>query len=135
MFTIAFFSSWLAYLVITFALGFIWHLVVFRSLYRRLGIYTRIDDPIIPLGLLAMLIQGAVLAYLYPLVADGAHPARDGILFGLLLGLFMASSAVIAEAAKQRVTSLRTWFAVESTYYAIQFTLAGLAIGFINTVL
>ena len=103
--------------------------------YRKLAIYTRIDDPIVPLGFLAMLLQGALLAYLYPLVAQGSHPASDGLRFGLLMGLFIASSAVIAEAAKQRVTSLRTWFVVESLYYAIQFSLSGLAIGLIYGVL
>ena len=46
----AFYGSWLAYLIITFALGFLWHLVVFKDLYRRLAIYTRIDDPIVPRG-------------------------------------------------------------------------------------
>ena len=70
MFTAAFYGSWFAYVAITFALGFVWHLVVFKNLYHRLAIYTRLDDPIIPLGLLSMLIQGAVLAYLYPEVVD-----------------------------------------------------------------
>jgi hypothetical protein len=135
MFTTAFFGSWLAYLIITFALGFIWHLIAFKDLYRKLAIYTRIDDPIVPLGFLAMLLQGAVLAYLYPFVAQGSHPVSDGLTFGLLMGLFIASSAVIAEAAKQRVTSLRTWFVVESLYYIIQFSLSGLAIGFIYDML
>ena len=131
MFTIAFFGSWFAYLVITFAMGFIWHLRLFKGLYQRLAIYSRIDDPIVPLGFLAMVIQGALLAYLYPLLPHGNSPILDGIKFGLLMGLFIASSAVIAEAAKQRVTSLPTWLLVESSYYALQFSLAGLAIGLI----
>lgn len=131
MFTAAFFGSWLAYLMITFALGFFWHLKLFKALYDRLAIYTRLDDPIIPLGLLSMAIQGAVLAYLYPLVAQGASPVADGLRFGAVMGLFIASSAVLAEAGKQRVTSLATWIGVESIYYAIQFALTGVAIGLI----
>ncbi len=131
MFTAAFYGSWFAYLAITFALGFIWHLVVFKDLYRRLAIYTRLDEPIIPLGFLSMLIQGAVLAYLYPQVVDIQGSVFEGITFSLLMGLFIASSAVIAEAAKQRVTSLRIWFVVESLYYLIQFLLAGLAMSYI----
>jgi hypothetical protein len=135
MFIAAFYGSWFAYLVITFALGFIWHLVVFKDLYRRLAIYTRLDEPIIPLGLLSMLIQGAVLAYLYPHIVDIQGSVIDGITFSLLMGLFIASSAVIAEAGKQRVTSLRIWFVVESLYYLIQFSLAGLAISLIYATL
>lgn len=131
MFTAKFFGSWFAYLVITFAMGFVWHLVIFKELYAELGIFTRIDDPIIPLGFTAMLIQGAVLAYLYPLIAKSGNPISEGLKFGLLMGLFIASSAVIAEAAKQRVSSLPTWLVVESVYYAIQFSLSGIAIAFI----
>ena len=127
MFTAVFFGSWFAYVAITFALGFVWHLVVFKNLYHRLAIYTRLDDPIIPLGLLSMLIQGAVLAYLYPKVVDIHGSVFEGITFSLLMRLFLASSAVIAEVAKQRVTSLRIWFVVESLYYLIQFLLTGLA--------
>jgi hypothetical protein len=66
-----------------------------------------------------MLIQGAVLAYLYPQVVDVQGSVFEGLSFSLLMGLFLASSAVIAEAAKQRVASLRTWFVVESLYYPI----------------
>jgi hypothetical protein len=51
------------------------------------------------------------------------------------MGLFIASSAVIAEAAKQRVSSLRTWFVVETLYYLIQFSLCGVAISFIYSTL
>ena len=135
MFTTAFYGSWFAYVAITFALGFIWHLMVFKSLYRRLAIYTRFDEPIIPLGLLSMLIQGAVLAYLYPQVVDVQDSMFAGIRFSLLMGLFIASSAVIAEAAKQRVTSLRIWIVVESLYYLIQFLLVGLAMSYIYSTL
>ena len=133
MFGTSFFASWLAYVVVTFAMGFVWHLVLFKELYAKLGIYSRLDDPIIPLGLSAMLVQGAVLAYLYPLLARPGSPAFEGLRFGLIMGLFIASSAVLAEAAKQRVTSLPTWLVVESIYYAIQFSLCGIAIAFVHS--
>ncbi|OYW74025.1 MAG: hypothetical protein B7Z37_19355 [Verrucomicrobia bacterium 12-59-8] len=119
-----------AYIVTTFILGFVWHLVLFKSTYQRLGIFSRIDDPIIPLGLTAMILQGLVLAYLYPLVSNGGAVLFEGLRFGLIMGLFIASSAVFAEAAKQRVTSLPTWLLLESVYYLIQFSLAGIAIAF-----
>jgi hypothetical protein len=132
MFNAAFFGSWLVYVVVTFAMGFVWHLLLFKDLYVKLGIYSRLDDPIVPLGLSAMLIQGAVLAYLYPLFAKQGNFLIEGLRFGLLMGLFLASSAVLAEAAKQRVTSLPTWLVVEAIYYAIQFSLCGIAIAFVH---
>ena len=120
-----------AYIVVTFILGFVWHLVLFKKTYQRLGIFSRIDDPIIPLGLTAMILQGLVLAYLYPHIFTGGPFLSEGLRFGLLMGLFIASSAVFAEAAKQRVTSLPIWLALESAYYLIQFGLSGIAIAFV----
>ncbi len=133
MFNASFLGTWLAYVVVTFAMGFVWHLVLFKRLYAKLAIYSRLDDPIIPLGLAAMLIQGAILAYLYPLLSGSGGPVFEGVRFGLIMGAFIASSAVVAEAAKQRVTSLPTWLLVESAYYAIQFCLGGVAIAVVHS--
>lgn len=124
-------GAWFAYLVVTFAMGYVWHLVLFKDLYARLAIFSRLDDPVVPLGFAAMFVQGGVLAYLYPKVASEGPLVLEGLSFGLLMGLFIASSAVLAEAAKQRVSSLSTWLAIETTYYALQFGLAGIAIAFV----
>lgn len=126
-----FFGAWGAYLGVTFAAGFVWHLILFKQLYKDLGIFSRIDDPIIPLGFAAMLIQGAVLAYLYPRVSKRREPTKEGLSFGIIMGVLMLSSAVIAEAAKQRVSSLPTWLIVESIYYLLQFGVSGMLIGII----
>ena len=53
----------LAYLVPTFALGFIWHLMLFESYYEHLAIYRK--DIIIPFGFLSMLVQAFVFAWIY----------------------------------------------------------------------
>ena len=42
----------LAYLVPTFALGFVWHLLAFKGYYDALAMYRR--DVIIPFGFLSM---------------------------------------------------------------------------------
>lgn len=133
MFNASFLGSWLAYVVVTFALGFVWHLILFKQLYAKLAIYSRLDDPIVPLGLAAMVVQGAVLAYLYPVFARPGNVVQEGLRFGLIMGLFIASSAVLAEAAKQRVSSLPTWLMIETAYYAIQFSLCGVAIAIVSS--
>ena len=51
----------LAYLVPTFALGFVWHLVLFESYYDAMAIYR--PDIIIPFGFLSMVIQAVVFAW------------------------------------------------------------------------
>ena len=57
-----FIGAWISYVLVTFAMGFVWHLIAFKKIYDELAIFSRIDDPIIPLGFAAMLIQGGILA-------------------------------------------------------------------------
>ena len=129
--TKTFLAGWISYLVVTFALGYVWHLVAFKDLYARLAIFTRLDDPIVPLGFTAMVIQGAVMSYLFPLLSKpNKSVVSNGLRFGLVTGLFIASSAVLAEAAKMKVTSISMWLFVETIYYAIQFALCGIAMAY-----
>jgi hypothetical protein len=115
-------------LAVMFAFAAGWHLVVFKDLYARLAIYTR-AEPIIPLGLISMLLQALIFAYLFPIFAAGKPPILAGLGFGLLMGVLMGSIGALAEAGKQNVTSLSTFLTLESAFYAIQYTVVGLVIG------
>ena len=55
----------LVYILFSMALGMSWHFIFFKELYHDLGIYNRVE-PIIPLGMASMIIQGFIIAYLYP---------------------------------------------------------------------
>ena len=125
-----FLLAWGVYVVLTFAIAASWHLAIFKEVYDHLGIYTR-KEPIIALGVLTMVIQGTVMAYLYPLYYRGGKPLRQGALFGVIMGAFLGSYAVLADAAKNEVSSLSTWIALESVYYILQFAVVGAAIGLI----
>jgi hypothetical protein len=118
----------LAYVFCTFLIAAPWHLVLFKPVYDELAIFTR-KEPLIPLGLISMLMQGLVLSYLYPLFAQARHSVKTGAVFGLLMGVLLASSAVFAEAGKQNVTSLSTWLLLESLYYLFQFSIVGAVMG------
>jgi hypothetical protein len=124
---------WMAaasYLILTFVIAGTWHLTLFKNVHARLGAFTR-PKPIIALGLLSMVLQAAVVAYLYPLFYRGGAPATEGAVFGLLLGVFMGSNAVLAEAGKNQVGSLRTWIPLEGVYYLLQFVVVGIVIGLV----
>jgi len=118
----------IAYIVVTFVVAASWHLLFFKDLYDQLAIFTR-KEPLIPLGITSIIIQALVLAYLYPLLYRGGSPAKEGLRFGLLIGVLMASIAVFAEAGKQNVSSLSTWLVFETAYYLLQFGALGVLIG------
>ena len=120
----------IGYIVVTFVIAAGWHLALFKDLYDQLGIFTR-KEPLIHLGLISMVLQALVLAYLYPIFRKGLSPATEGLKFGILMGIFMGSNAVFAEAGKQEVTSLSTWLLLESIYYLFQFAIVGMVVGLI----
>jgi hypothetical protein len=120
----------LAYVVPSMLLAVPWHLHWFKQDYQDFGIYTR-ADPIIPLGLATMLIQGVVLAVIYPRWYRGGAPAAAGIRFGLLLGLFLYSVATLATLAKAEVSDPWRFILLSGVFHAIQFTVAGAGIGLV----
>ena len=120
----------LAYIIVTFIIAAGWHLGLFKDIYDQLAIFTR-KEPLIHLGVTSMILQGLVLAYIYPLFRKTGKPVNEGLKFGLLMGIFMGSNAVFAEAGKQEVTYLSTWLLLESVYYLFQFAIVGIVIGLV----
>jgi hypothetical protein len=115
-----------AYVLPTFPLGFVWHLVVFARQYHALQIYR--PDVIIPFGLLSMLIQGALLSWLFPKIArDDVDVSwiRQGLKFGLLVGLFAWTLTTIAVAAKHVMTSVPLFLALETGFTIVQYAIVG----------
>jgi hypothetical protein len=113
-----------AYLVPTFALGFAWHLVLFAPQYHTLRIYR--PDVIIPFGLLSMFVQGAILSWLFPKVMRANAPwIQQGLKFGLQVGLFAWSFSTVAVAAKNAMTSVPLYLALETGFTFVQYAIVG----------
>jgi hypothetical protein len=110
----------IAYIVPTFILGFVWHLVLFEGYYDRLAMYR--EDIIIPFGLLSMLIQAVLFAWLY----DKAFATRPGswlsrALFYAVVGALLSwSFSTIAVAAKNVMTSVPDYLVIETAFTAVQ---------------
>ena len=109
-----------AYLVPTFLLGFVWHLVLFKQYYDRLAIYRA--DVIIPFGLLSMTIQAVWFAWVYercfarsdttPMLRMSTYAA-----FGAALSW---SFSTIAVAAKNVMSSVPDYLWIETGYTIAQ---------------
>jgi hypothetical protein len=54
-----------AYFIVTMSIAVVWHLVIFHEKYLEMGAFTRIE-PIMPLGMTAIILQAIVFAYFYP---------------------------------------------------------------------
>jgi|SRR6185312_370011 hypothetical protein len=121
----------LAYIVPTMILGYVWHLIVFKGLYDSLGIYNR-AQPIIPLGFFSMIMQGLIMAYLYPFYAGTKSTFGKAIAFSLIIGLFLYSVSTVANAAKIQVSSMADWFLIQTAFHLLQFGIVGVLIGLVS---
>ena len=116
----------LAYTAVTFPWAVVWHVVLFENLYLGFGYFG--GEPHFLLGFLSILVQGALLSLLYPLVSLAGTGARRGLKFAGLVGLFFWTSHVLAFVAKQVPPQAGLFVLMESGYLAVQFGVFGLLI-------
>jgi ABC-type sugar transport system permease subunit len=114
-----------AYLAPTFALGFVWHLILFTHFYDALGIYRK--DVIIPFGFLSMLIQAAVFAWIYQKVFSrrGGTLMSRGLAHAAFGAVLSWSFTTIAVAAKNVMTSVPNYLVIETAFTAVQWAIVG----------
>lgn len=121
-------SFWLgvaAYLVPSFPIAYVWHLVAFAAAYDALGIYR--PDPIIPFGLASMVIQGLAFSWVYPRLfpTRGRAIIRPGLTYGLALAVLSWSFTTLAVAAKNIMSSVPLYLVMETGFTLLQFLIVG----------
>lgn len=113
----------LVYLLPTFALGFVWHLVLFDAYYANLNIYR--NDIIIPLGFLSMVIQAIVFAWIYDkgFAKSARAPLRKAVDYGLLGAVLSWSYTTLAVAAKNVMSSVPDYLLIETAFTLVQWAM------------
>ncbi|HJU75184.1 MAG TPA: hypothetical protein VJ717_15690 [Gemmatimonadaceae bacterium] len=120
----------LAYMLSTFAVQGASHFAINADHFAGISIMR--EEPIVPMGLLSMMIQGLVFAFLFPAFNRGTNSIRNGVVFSWTLGAFLASYIVLGEAGKYAIPSIPAWIAVELSAAAVQFTLFGVLLGLVH---
>ncbi len=123
------FMAALAYPLIVFPLAIVWHLVLFKDSYMAFGYFD--GEPNIAVGLASMVVQGAVLAVIYPMFRLGRDGLARATKFAALLGLFFWTSHVLALVAKQNVPQAGTYILMETVYLCLQFGLFAVVLALI----
>lgn len=118
-----------AYIFSTFVTQATSHFVVNAEHYASIA-YMR-AEPIMPLGVLAMLVQGLALSYLHSRSEFAGRSMMSSLIFSWLAGAILVSYIAFAEAAKYAVPAVGSWLATEVIWGFIQFTIFGLLLGLI----
>lgn len=110
----------LGYLVPTFALGFVWHLVLFKDYYESLAIYR--TDIIIPLGFASMLVQSVLFAWIYDrMFTTGSSSTALLVLKYAILGALLSwSFTTLAVGAKNIMSSVPRFMVIETAFTVAQ---------------
>jgi hypothetical protein len=111
----------LAYIIPTFPLGYFWHLEIFRHTYAMLAVYRA--DIIIPFGVVSMLIQGAIWAYLYWALFRNESVVAGAIKFAALAMPLAWSFMVLAVSAKHHMSSVSGFLTIETAFIAVQYVI------------
>jgi hypothetical protein len=113
----------LAYLAPTFALGFVWHLILFESYYQALAIYR--SDIVVPFGFLSMLIQAAIFAWMYEKAFAGARGSvlARSLRYGATGAVLSWSFTTLAVAAKNVMTSVPDYLLIETAFTLVQWAM------------
>lgn len=120
----------LSYVLLSMAVAWPWHMLLFHDLYAGWGAFSR-GEPIVAFGMTAMLIQGLVIALVYPRYYRGGNPVLEGVKFSLLMGAVVYSVMGLATAAKFDINPAPLFLAYSAVFQLLQFTLTGIALGLI----
>jgi len=109
-----------AYLVPTFTLGFVWHLVLFKDYYDSLAIYR--TDIIIPLGFLSMLVQSVLFVWIYDrmFAATSSSMPSSIVKYAILGALLSWSFTTLAVGAKNIMSSVPRFMIIETAFTIVQ---------------
>lgn len=119
----------IGYTVCTFTLAVLWHVVLFENQYQAFGYFE--GEPNFVIGFGTIVLQGAILSLLYPLVDLEGRSVTRGLKFAAIIGVFFWTSHVLAFVAKQIVEQVSLFIVMETIYLILQFGIFGLLIGLV----
>ena len=119
-----------AFMLVSFAVQGLSHFVINKAHYG--AIHFMRADPIMPMGLLAMIIEGFILSFALAAWRGKLATPRDGLILSAAFGLFLVSYIALAAPAKYAVPAIQNWMMIESLAGFVQFTVYGLLLGMIH---
>lgn len=117
------------YVIVNLVLAVTWHLVLFRDVLREAAPFAR-AEPILPLGIAAMVLHGALLIAVYPRFHREESLLEAGLLFGGTFGLFLAAGAIWVEVGKFEFHDGLTYLLLETAYEVLSFGILGVLIAY-----
>lgn len=129
--TTTFVIATVAYIVFNFVFALVWNLGLFKKQYAEMTGSTAREKPIIPLGLVAIIVQALALSVLFSLFYKGVNLVGEGLMLGLLLGSYSTVYGAFVVPAKFNITPIWKYATLELLYGILHFGIAGIMLAYI----
>jgi hypothetical protein len=104
-------------------------MILFRDSYVAMGAESMRENPIMPLGLVAILIEAAVLSWLFSTFFDGS--LKQGLLLALAAGAFSMTYGALVVPAKFLIEPVAKYVLLELGFGVLHYAAAGAALAFV----
>ncbi|OUR76129.1 hypothetical protein A9Q83_15040 [Alphaproteobacteria bacterium 46_93_T64] len=121
----------ISYIVLTFVIAMTWNMVLFRDIYISLAASSLRPEPIVPLGLLTVVIEAVALSLLFHTFYRSAPSFKNALLLALSVGTFNMTYAAFTVPAKFLISPVWQYASLELAFGIVHYGLAGIAFFFI----
>jgi hypothetical protein len=115
--------------VILVLVGTIWHLLLFPGLVLEVRAGLARPEPWVPVAVLGEVLRAVVLAYIYPFGYQGGEPWKEGLRFGIAMGVFSGMITLLYTGALN--VAGFGWFWLDLAYFVIQGAIGGIGIALV----
>ncbi len=123
------FMSWAASFVVILALSYFWHRVLMSLFYEMYAPSNARYEPSMGWIFAGIAVLTALMAYMYPKGYEGGSPLKEGLKFGLLIGLLWRLPYGLIELGVFEIPPIG--FFVDAAWHLVEEGIGGIVIGFI----
>jgi hypothetical protein len=109
--------------------GGLWHMLIMKDFYDKYSADSALAEPNILFIILGVLILSALMAYMYPQGYKGGSPFKEGLRFGVVIGLLwiLPINVIMIGAMGTSITLV----VVDALYHMVGQGIGGIVIGYI----
>ena len=112
-----------------YILGSLWHAVLMHNFYEKYGWDSMLTEPNLVFIILGVLILAVLMAYMYPLGYKGGSPLKEGLRFGVVIGLLWILPYNVIMIGV--VGTSKTLVVVDALWHIVEQGVGGIVIGYI----
>ena len=121
--------SWLAGFVVMFLVSGLWYMVLMQDYYSVQFADVNRAEPLMPWIVVGYLVWALLMAYIYPIGYKDGSPVKEGLKFGVLIGLISVLPLTLVEHGAYTVPLTATL--IDAVYHVVEKGIGGIVIGLV----